>query len=854
MTKTFHKRAKALLMSAVMAATSGVVTAAGSLFVSAAGTYAANKVLESSVTEAGSDSPSNEEECTFMMALEENQYTSFTDTPGYTPADLLGTGITTLKFNLKAADGEMVTEFSYFFGASADQAHGYWWDTNSLTEDGEAIKCTPYANEFSVVVTMDPCVELENIDSKFQFQNCYAATINEADRTTKTQKASLTLVSIEANASASEDTSNGTKPDWITEVDPDLPKGAENTGGLYYSSANGTDEYTSVEVNGDMATITTRNSIKYDDVMYTNTQTGEEEDLILTSGENFNEPWYAKEENGGYQTEADIRNAGLPLNSHKFTYADFGFLPGQTVSENAKPVSLSVTLQCNEELSRIMYGGGLNVENGSPADTESAKLAAGVADNAYAGYWYNDVGAETLAECEAAGVEWGIEVGGGTDLAKQAMGSYVTFTWDVPAEVIPYATTKSTDSIAFQLWYGEDMDGNPITTAKIVSAVLTYEDTVTVPYSGVAELSGSREESVGTPVEILYSDMDMEYETTADLYAVQFDITTNIDVNQLVIGVGSSVVEGANFADNWYQSDDAMTPGKLALVNWEPTTAGNRTPSDDYTLPIADYQEATGKRTYTFMWIVPANLASLMTRTDGTISSVSNRISTEQATDNLKIGVWYAGLGENEATSYTISNVEAYYMADDTRNIDKVRMFEDDLVVADSIEVEIGKTKMLEVNIPGCTLSVGNRLTARASLAEDGQNVDVRGVNVGETTLTITTPGGQTKEVTVIVTPVQTEATTTTTAPETTTTTTTTSTTTTTEEILEVLLGDVNVDGRVDISDAVMLNRAVAGVVTLNRQQTLNADCDASGATTSNDSVVLLKFLVSLVLELPSNG
>ncbi len=139
----------------------------------------------------------------------------------------------------------------------------------------------------------------------------------------------------------------------------------------------------------------------------------------------------------------------------------------------------------------------------------------------------------------------------------------------------------------------------------------------------------------------------------------------------------------------------------------------------------------------------------------------------------------------------------------------------------------------------------------------------------------VTTPGGQTKEVTVNVLPKATETTptvtTTTTTSQTTTTTAKTTTTTatskttattastssttgttTTEKIIP-LYGDVNCDGRVDITDAVLLNKAVAGAVTLeSAQQQANSDCDGNGELGSNDAVVLLKFLVALIKSLPS--
>ena len=95
---------------------------------------------------------------------------------------------------------------------------------------------------------------------------------------------------------------------------------------------------------------------------------------------------------------------------------------------------------------------------------------------------------------------------------------------------------------------------------------------------------------------------------------------------------------------------------------------------------------------------------------------------------------------------------------------------------------------------------------------------------------------------------------------ETTTTTTTAATTTTTETTTattvsvnpDVFYGDVNLDGDVDLADAVLLNKAVAGSVTLNQQAGMNADCNGDGKRTVDDSMVLLRFLVHLVDSLPS--
>lgn len=66
-----------------------------------------------------------------------------------------------------------------------------------------------------------------------------------------------------------------------------------------------------------------------------------------------------------------------------------------------------------------------------------------------------------------------------------------------------------------------------------------------------------------------------------------------------------------------------------------------------------------------------------------------------------------------------------------------------------------------------------------------------------------------------------------------------------------VLYGDVNLDGNVDISDAVLLNKAAAGMVTLNNQAAKNADCNDNGELGADDAVVLLQFLVHIENTLP---
>ena len=102
-----------------------------------------------------------------------------------------------------------------------------------------------------------------------------------------------------------------------------------------------------------------------------------------------------------------------------------------------------------------------------------------------------------------------------------------------------------------------------------------------------------------------------------------------------------------------------------------------------------------------------------------------------------------------------------------------------------------------------------------------------------------------------------TTVTTTTTDPTTSTTTTTTTasspvTSDTTEPLpSDLLFGDVNLDGKVNLTDAVLLNKAVADVVDLSEKAQKNADCKMDGEVNGNDAITLLQFLTHIIDTLP---
>ncbi|MGN0584169.1 MAG: dockerin type I repeat-containing protein, partial [Ruminococcus sp.] len=103
--------------------------------------------------------------------------------------------------------------------------------------------------------------------------------------------------------------------------------------------------------------------------------------------------------------------------------------------------------------------------------------------------------------------------------------------------------------------------------------------------------------------------------------------------------------------------------------------------------------------------------------------------------------------------------------------------------------------------------------------------------------------------------------TTTTTSTTTTSTTTTTTATTTVSEtsdtttvsidIPAALYGDVNLDDEVSIIDVVYLNKAISQIINLNDEQKRNANCCYDDKINTQDSLVLLRFIVNNIKSLP---
>ena len=175
------------------------------------------------------------------------------------------------------------------------------------------------------------------------------------------------------------------------------------------------------------------------------------------------------------------------------------------------------------------------------------------------------------------------------------------------------------------------------------------------------------------------------------------------------------------------------------------------------------------------------------------------------------------------------------------------------VVTPSDVTVAVGETKDLTVDQTGCDFKSDD--DSIASVSKDGT---ITGVKEGTTTITVTNKDGKSTTVKVTVTATTTEATTTI-ASETTTTesvtttgadTTTSAGETTTVDPNADNIGDVNLDGVVDILDAVMLNKYLAGVVQLSDQAYRNANCDQSADDINNvgekDTTALVRFVLNM--------
>ena len=63
--------------------------------------------------------------------------------------------------------------------------------------------------------------------------------------------------------------------------------------------------------------------------------------------------------------------------------------------------------------------------------------------------------------------------------------------------------------------------------------------------------------------------------------------------------------------------------------------------------------------------------------------------------------------------------------------------------------------------------------------------------------------------------------------------------------------GDVNLDGKVDIVDAIFLNKYLATLIQFSDAQAANADCCQDGVLNDQDTTALMQFIILLIDDLP---
>ena len=458
-----------------------------------------------------------------------------------------------------------------------------WIDTKDGTIDAQGTTAKVEKGEEYVVVFDTSKQELsytpkdDKYPGKFQFRN------NDVSE----KGGSITLTGIEVNTKLKstivEDEGSSTEEDEHSLSKKDGSKSANKTTG---------DKWTFVDNKDGTGTLT---------ATLARQQEFGKSPLTLTQG--FDEEYYAKE---GITPEEGTDK----LNAHKFDYNGFGL---NDVGGTQTVESLLVTITSDgHPLKNFMYGGGLNVENASPADTEAAKAAKGVAIDDKSGYWYNDMGQDKIAEYEEAGVEFGITPSYGYYLSAEdnPLGEYFNVYWDVPEEVKQY---ERNGSISFQYWYGvEDAEEyTELSEVDLAGGVITYTEARTFDYSGVqTKKIGETIKAGKTGTAIEYKDLGLK--PWNEVKAMVFTLDAGADLDKLVYGVGTSV--GDEFK--------MFSPEK---ENW------------DYVMLN------TKKGEVEIVWYVPT----------GVVPNVEY--------GNFQFGYWYGGKGETELADVTLKSVDVYY-------------------------------------------------------------------------------------------------------------------------------------------------------------------------------------------------
>lgn len=108
---------------------------------------------------------------------------------------------------------------------------------------------------------------------------------------------------------------------------------------------------------------------------------------------------------------------------------------------------------------------------------------AGFKKDGNAGYWYNDIGADSYDDVaknlENVGYKIGspdtenglVQIQNGKDLKEQSFGDYVQVTWDVPEDVKQYADAASGKTISFRCGTAKSKQKNTLRWNLWISTV-----------------------------------------------------------------------------------------------------------------------------------------------------------------------------------------------------------------------------------------------------------------------------------------------------------------------------------------------------------------------------------------------
>lgn len=703
-------------------------------------------------------------------------------------SDYATSGIKTITLNLESE--KTLNSFSFGFGINTDSepywyeysSDGTWVDTSDGKTSAVTSKRTPTSKEFSITIDVSS-LSLKYIDDDYGRGKFEFRNYYSAGE-------EVTIKSIVIN----------------TTDDPDPGEPEPSSDGIGYPETLNKSEITYDE-NNEVAIIKNTITRKISSDALKELNGGSE--YVLTAG--YDEDTYVDPDTG-----LSTYKSGDPLNSMKLSVGAFGVSDSKTAGKVTVD-SISLTLSSDSNVTRFMYGGGLSVQNASVADTEYPKQVAGIAGKQNAGYWYNDCGSDELEVFNSALEVYKEKMGDeavdvitpkqGYDITDSSvLGSYFTVTWEVPEEVKPYA---SNDQISFQYWYGEketssDSEDATLESVTVEEAYLTYTEEVTIPYTGKTETKVNKKIANDGKYEVKYSDLGIE--SYQDVYAIILNVTANKG-NQMVFDYSTS----ATTSDGYYMTS---------------TTYSN------YCIPQSNGTED-------LVWVMPTSVAKYE---DG----VTDYNYVDSDGSFTFYNFYTADHSENPVKSaITVNSVKVLYR--------------DGLELSDeSIELEVGESKTVTATLDGVTYSVANKSVA--TVDSDGK---ITGVSAGSTVITATAHDGQkaTVKVTVKEAPTTTTVPATTTAPTTTTakptttkpattakpvTTTATPTTTTpvaTDPIKASLYGDSNVDGAVNVADAVYLNKYLVDAVSLSELGAVNADCYSDGKLNSNDTLIILQLL-----------